>query len=40
MRMSIRAGPPTSRMMTVQNGAEKVTGFLALPRDPGRHRDA
>jgi carboxymethylenebutenolidase len=25
-------------MMTLQRGADKVCGFLALPRDPGRHR--
>jgi dienelactone hydrolase len=25
-------------MMTLQRGAHKVSGFLALPRDPGRYR--
>jgi carboxymethylenebutenolidase len=25
-------------MMTLQRGADKVSGFLALPRNPGRHR--
>lgn len=38
MGMITRVGPPTTHTMTVQSGAEKVTGFLALPRDPGRHR--
>jgi len=25
-------------MVTFQSGAEKISGFLALPRAPGRHR--
>ena len=29
---------PKTRMVTFQRGTERVTGFLALPRDRGRHR--
>src|SRR5690349_17757774 len=35
---ALRPGTRKTRMVTFQRGAEKITGFLALPRAPGRHR--
>ena len=35
---ALRPGMPKTRMVTFRSGTEKITGFLALPRDPGRHR--
>jgi len=33
-----QAGRPKTRMLAFGHATEKVTGFLALPRDPRRHR--
>jgi dienelactone hydrolase len=35
---ALQPGMPKTRMVTFQRGTEKVRGFLALPRDPGRRR--
>ena len=35
---ALQPGMPETRMVTFQRATEKVTGFLALPRDPNRHR--
>jgi hypothetical protein len=35
---ALRPGMPKTRMVALHRGTEKITGFLVLPRDPGRHR--
>ena len=35
---ALQPGMPKTRMVPFQRATEKVRGFLALPRDPNRHR--
>ncbi len=35
---ALQPGMPKTRMVTFQRATEKVSGFLALPRDSNRHR--